>query len=137
LNTHLTRAESDTLAAVDEAAIATTLLELLAIPSVTGTAAESQAQHWLARRLRGLGLDVDLWSMDLPALQGDADFPGFEAPRDEAWGLVGVTGEGDGPTVILQGHVDVVPPGDLARWRAIRSRPGPSAASCMVGARAT
>jgi acetylornithine deacetylase len=116
LNTHLTRAESDTLAAVDEAAIATTLPELLAIPSVTGTAAESQAQHWLARRLRGLGLDVDLWSMDLPALQGDADFPGFEAPRDEAWGLVGVTGEGDGPTVILQGHVDVVPPGDLARW---------------------
>ncbi|MFC0541498.1 ArgE/DapE family deacylase [Kutzneria chonburiensis] len=113
--TTLTSAEAAALAAVDETAIATTLLELLAIPSVTGSAAESEAQHWLACKLRDLGLDVDLWSMNLPALQGDPEFPGFEAPRDEAWGLVGVTGD-DGPTMILQGHVDVVPPGDLGRW---------------------
>ncbi|MEV6610660.1 ArgE/DapE family deacylase [Kutzneria sp. NPDC051319] len=111
-----TPAESAALDAVDEGAIAENLLELLAIPSVTGSAAESEAQHWLAERLRRLGLDVDLWSMDLPALQADPDFPGSEAPRDEAWGLVGVTGD-DGPTLILQGHVDVVPPGDLGRWQ--------------------
>ncbi|QUQ65713.1 acetylornithine deacetylase [Kutzneria sp. CA-103260] len=109
--------ESAALAAIDEQSVATTLLELLAMPSVTGSAAESEAQHWLAHRLRRLGLDVDLWSMDLPALRADPDFPGSEAPRDEAWGLVAATEHGgDGPTVILQGHVDVVPPGDLARW---------------------
>lgn len=109
--------ESAALTAIDEQSVATTLLELLAIPSVTGSAAESEAQHWLAHRLRRLGLDVDLWSMDLPALRADPDFPGSEAPRDEAWGLVATTEHGgDGPTMILQGHVDVVPPGDLARW---------------------
>ena len=52
----------------------------------------------------------------LDALRADPGFPGSEAPRDEAWGLVGTTGGDDGPTLILQGHVDVVPPGDLATW---------------------
>ncbi|CAM5230024.1 ArgE/DapE family deacylase [Streptomyces hirsutus] len=41
----------------------------------------------------------------------------MEVPREEAWGLVGTTPDGgDGPTLILQGHVDVVPPGDLEAW---------------------
>ncbi|MFD9207947.1 ArgE/DapE family deacylase [Streptomyces sioyaensis] len=113
----LSAEESAALAAVDEAAIARTLLELLAIPSVTGSAAESGMQHQLAARLDRLGLDVDLWSLDLPALRAHPGFPGTEAPRDEAWGLVATTSDsGDGPTTILQGHVDVVPPGDLQQW---------------------
>ena len=115
----LTAVEAAALAAVDEADIARTLLELLAVPSITGSAAESELQHLLARRLDALGLDVDLWSMDLPALRADPGFPGTEAPRDEAWGLAAVTpGGDDGPTLILQGHVDVVPPGDRAQWPA-------------------
>ncbi|MET8895076.1 ArgE/DapE family deacylase [Streptomyces albogriseolus] len=109
--------ETAALAAVDAAATARTLMELISVPSVTGSAAESELQHQLAGRLEWLGLDVDLWSMDLPALRADPDFPGTEAPREEAWGLVGTTPDGgDGPTLILQGHVDVVPPGDLAAW---------------------
>jgi acetylornithine deacetylase len=117
MTTTLAAEEVAALAAIDEAAIARTLLQLLALPSVTGSAAESETQHVLARHLEQLGLDVDLWSMDLPALREDPLFPGAEAPRDDAWGLVAVTqGGGDGPTLILQGHVDVVPPGDLAQW---------------------
>lgn len=113
----LSAQEAAALAAVDEAAIARTLLELIAIPSVTGSPAESELQHHLAGRLDRLGLDVDLWSMDLPALLAHPDFPGSEAPRDETWGLVGRTEDGgDGPTMILQGHVDVVPPGDMEQW---------------------
>ncbi|MCX5602952.1 ArgE/DapE family deacylase [Streptomyces phaeochromogenes] len=113
----LSTQEAAALAAVDEEAIARTLLELIAIPSVTGSPAESEAQHHLAGRLNQLGLDVDLWSMDLPALLAHPSFPGAEAPRDEAWGLVGATEDGgDGPTLILQGHVDVVPPGDPEQW---------------------
>ncbi|MFI7500165.1 ArgE/DapE family deacylase [Streptomyces sp. NPDC049687] len=109
--------EAAALAAVDETDAVRTLLELIAIPSVTGSAAESELQHHLAGRLERLGLDVDLWSMDLPALFADPDFPGMEVPREEAWGLVGHTpGGGDGPTLVLQGHVDVVPPGDPAAW---------------------
>jgi acetylornithine deacetylase len=117
----LSAAEAATLTAIDEAAgrVSRTLLDLIAIPSVTGTAAESEIQHHLARHLDRLGLEVDLWSMDLPALRAHPDFPGSEAPREEAWGLVGRTpdsGGGDGPTLVLQGHVDVVPPGDPAAW---------------------
>ncbi|MFJ3495823.1 ArgE/DapE family deacylase [Streptomyces sp. NPDC086091] len=109
--------EAAALAAVDEAAVARTLQELIRIPSVTGSAAESELQHDLAGRLERLGLTVDHWPVDLPALYADPDFPGREAPREEAWGVVGETGDGgDGPTLILQGHVDVVPPGDPAAW---------------------
>ncbi|WP_369243877.1 ArgE/DapE family deacylase [Streptomyces sp. R41] len=113
----LSDVEAAALAAVDEGAIARTLLELLAVPSVTGSAAESELQHNLARHLQRLDLDVDLWSMNVPELRAHPGFPGCEAPREEAWGLVGSTGNGgDGPTLILQGHVDVVPPGDRAQW---------------------
>ncbi|MFF7469161.1 ArgE/DapE family deacylase [Streptomyces sp. NPDC008092] len=114
----LTDQEAAAVGRVDEAAVGRTLLELMAVPSVTGSPAESELQHLLAGRLERFGLDVDLWSMDLPALLADPGFPGLEVARDEAWGLVGRTpGEGDGPTLILQGHVDVVPPGDLAAWQ--------------------
>lgn len=113
----LSSLEATALAAVDETAIGRMLLDLLAVPSVTGSAAESELQHLLADQLRRLGLDTDLWSMDLPELRAASGFPGTEAPRSEAWGLVGHTPSGDdGPTVILQGHVDVVPPGDPAQW---------------------
>jgi acetylornithine deacetylase len=94
------------------------LEDLIAIPSVTGTPAEAEAQHWCARRMEHLGLHTDVWRMDLDALQSDPDFPGTEAAREEIWGCVGTIG-GDGdtaPALILQGHVDVVPPGDLAQW---------------------
>ncbi|MFF7073773.1 ArgE/DapE family deacylase [Streptomyces pseudovenezuelae] len=116
--------EASALAAVDEAVIARLLLELLAVPSVTGSAAESELQHVLARHMERLDLDVDLWSMNLSELRAHPRFPGGEAPRTEAWGLVGGTRpRGDGPSLILQGHVDVVPPGDLARWEGDPFRP--------------
>ena len=94
------------------------LQELLAVPSITGTAAESEAQHRLSRHLDASGLDTDLWQVDLPTTLADPGFPGFEAPRDEAWGLVGTWAgtDPDGPTVVLNGHIDVVPPGDPAAW---------------------
>ncbi len=124
MTANLSTVEASALAAVDEAAIARDLLELLAVPSVTGSAAESELQHVLARHLERLDLDVDLWSMNLKELRAHPRFPGGEAPRTEAWGLVGETRQpGDGPSLILQSHVDVVPPGDLARWESDPFRP--------------
>jgi acetylornithine deacetylase len=95
------------------------LEDLIAIPSVTGTPAESEAQHWCARRMEHLGLATDVWRMDLDALRSDPDFPGTEAAREEIWGCVGTAGglgSDAAPALVLQGHVDVVPPGDLAQW---------------------
>jgi acetylornithine deacetylase len=119
----LSPSETRALNALDTAAMVADLVELVSIPSITGTDAEADAQAWVAGRLGRLGLDVDHWEMDVPALERTAGYPGREAERSQAWGVVGSTPADSsagsaqaGPTLILQGHVDVVPPGDLDRW---------------------
>jgi acetylornithine deacetylase len=112
----LTDAERRALDALDEPALHRSLLDLLAVPSITGSAAETELLHSLAGQAERMGLEVDLWQPDLAELRVDPEFPGTEAERSEIWGLVAGTEQRDGPTVILQGHVDVVPPGDPAAW---------------------
>jgi acetylornithine deacetylase len=91
------------------------LAQLVNIPSTGGSDAEVAAQRWCAATLTGLGLDVDQWRLDLDALRADPDYPGEEVERDEAWGVVGTSGAGT-PALILNGHVDVVPPGEPDAW---------------------
>ena len=106
------------LAFVDERELVRDLVDLVAVPSVSGSDAESDVVHQLAKRLQLLDLDLDLWELDLESLTADPAFPGWEVPRSEAWGLVATGGPaGDRPALVLQGHVDVVPPGDLGQWR--------------------
>jgi acetylornithine deacetylase len=94
------------------------LQQLISVPSITGSAAESEAQHGVGSRLDAMGLDTDIWQIDLPSITADPDFPGLEAARDDAWGVVGSwRGEDpDAATLVLNGHIDVVPPGDPAAW---------------------
>lgn len=109
-------AERRVLDAIDEAELVQTLVELVRVPSVTGTDAESDLQHTVARWFEEAGLEVDRWALDLDELRADPDFPGSEAPRVEGHGVVG-TASGDGePALVLQGHIDVVPVGDIANW---------------------
>ena len=75
---HLSRAEERALAAIDRAGLMSALAELLAVPSISGTDAECDVQHLLAKDLHDLGLDVDLWSMDVAELTGADGFPGAE-----------------------------------------------------------
>jgi len=91
------------------------LAQLVNIPSVGGSDAEIAAQRWCAATLTGLGLEVDQWRLDLDKLRADTDYPGEEVEREEAWGCVGVSSPGT-PALILNGHVDVVPPGDAESW---------------------
>jgi acetylornithine deacetylase len=100
----------------DEAELIATLADLIAIPSIGGTPAEVAIQHRLAERLAWLGLEVDLWPIDLADLQSREDFPGEEVGRTEAWGLVGTYRPAERPLLVLEGHVDVVPTGDLGAW---------------------
>lgn len=112
----LTDAEARVLDAVDEAWALDRLRELVAVPSVGGTPAESEAQHLVAGWLTGLGADTDVWAIDLVAAATAEDAPGQEVVREEAWGVVGTLG-GDGePGLVLCGHSDVVPPGDPELW---------------------
>jgi acetylornithine deacetylase len=120
----LTRAEERALAAIGREAVVETLVDLLAVPSISGSDAECDVQHELAKEVDALGLDVDLWPMDVPALEAAEGFPGTETERAEAWGLVGTRpGDEAVPALVLQGHVDVVPPGDLAHWRTAPFEP--------------
>ena len=94
-----------------------TTSEVVRIPSVSGTDAENDAQADMAKRMAMAGLDVDHWRIDLPSLTAHPDFPGMEVDRSEAWGAVGrLTGSGDGATLMLNGHIDVVPTGDPDAW---------------------
>lgn len=113
----LTDVEAHALSFLDETALVADLVELIRIPSVTGTDAESDLQHRQSTQLAAFGLAVDTWKLDLAALRADPRFPGTEADRVEGYGVVATSGDGDGtPALVLEGHVDVVPLGDLDRW---------------------
>ena len=103
---------------LDVHALTRTLTELVRIPSVGGSDAEVEVQEKAAAVLRDLDTDVDRWDIDLDALAEDPWFPGVEVPRTAAVGVVGVTaGAGEQvPGLVLQGHLDVVPPGDPDGW---------------------
>jgi acetylornithine deacetylase len=114
-----TPTEAAVLDAVDEAAAVDLLCRLVRVPSVGGTAAESEVQALVAAELDGLGCDVDHWALDLEAAATAPDAPGQEVTREEAWGVVGtLPGADDGgdPALVLCGHTDVVPTGDPALW---------------------
>lgn len=100
---------------IDRDALERDLREIIAYPSVGGSDAEVDVQQWCADKLTEVGLDVDHWQLDLNALRSFDDYPGEEVERVEAWGVVGTSGPGE-PALVLNGHVDVVPPGDLASW---------------------
>jgi len=102
-------------AAVDEAALLADLLDLLAIPSVTGD--ESAARDAVAGVMTASGLDVIAWDADPVALAADPDFPGSERPRTTLPLAAGhLRGTRPGPRLLLVGHTDVVPPGERATW---------------------
>jgi acetylornithine deacetylase len=104
------------LDAIDEQALVDDLVGLVEVPSVTGTDAESDLQQRHSTTLSALGYQVDMWELDLGGLAAHPSLPGTEAPRAEGYGVVGVLGPEGVPALVLQGHVDVVPTGDLGSW---------------------
>ena len=95
------------------------LARLVAIPSTGGSAAECEVQHVVAAVLAEDGFDVVVWPLDLAALTEDPEFPGMEVERHEAYGVVAtLSGHAAdlGRSLLVDGHTDVVPPGDLAQW---------------------
>ncbi len=102
----------------DREAMVALLAAMVQEPSVGGSDEENSAQARLATLLGTDGLEVDHWQVPLAETLARPDFPGVEVDRREAWGLVGrLPGVGDGPALMLQGHIDVVPAGPDAAWR--------------------
>jgi len=81
---------------------------------------EAAVSAWLAERLDELGFAVHEWTADAERLADHPSFPDDPADIDVAdrSSVGGVLEFGDpdaGPTVVLNGHVDVVP-ADEGRW---------------------
>ena len=108
--------EASVLRHLDEDALVENLARLVRVPSVAGSEAEYDVQDLCADILRETGQVVDRWEIDLDELSEDPWFPGSEAPRDRGLGVVGTSPGDDTPALILQGHLDVVPPGDPETW---------------------
>ena len=111
----LTDVERRVLDAIDEHTLVSTLVDLIRVPSTTGSDAESELQNSQAAALDQLGMSVDSWKFDLDELRSHPQYPGEETDRTDGYGVVAVTGEGV-PALVLQGHIDVVPEGELEKW---------------------
>ncbi len=91
--------------------------ELVKFPSRYG--AEQTAQDFMAAELRGRGLEVDRWRIDLDDI---SHLPGFSPPVREsysnAYNVVGThrAAARKGRSLILNGHIDVVPEGPADMW---------------------
>lgn len=106
--------EAEVLGAIDESWLLETLSGLIAIPSWQGR--ERGAQEYVATVMDGLGMDVDIWEIDETRLARHPDYA-TEIERRDPLGVVGRARWRDGGrTLVLNGHVDVVPPGDRSRW---------------------
>ena len=105
--------EQRVLDAIDIDGMLAYLCELVAVRSLSGQ--ETPAQEHVAAQMARIGLDVDVWELDFDAL---SQHPAYcvEVDRAHGLGVVGTMGEGNGRSLILNGHVDVVPAGELANW---------------------
>ena len=107
-------AERAALSALDESAVVATLADLVALPSLP--AHEQPMQDRMAELLADAGADVDVFPLDVDALRAHPAFS-TEHERTAPTGVLGAVGEArGGRTLLLNGHTDVVPPGDPGRW---------------------
>jgi acetylornithine deacetylase len=98
-------------------AILKDLTALLSIASMGGSLAEQDAQEFMATLMRDIGLEVHTWHMDLATITAGAQFPGQEVKRGGGLGVLGIwRGTAGSPALLINGHTDVVPPGDLNAW---------------------
>ncbi len=110
----LTDLERAAVAAVDPARILADLVGIVQIASVTGH--EEEVQLEIVRLLEAADIPVERITPTPQEAQADPDWPGAEMPRASLPIVLGRVGRPGGRRVILVGHVDVVPPGDLATW---------------------
>lgn len=115
----LSRELTDRICAAVDAAFEEQLdatAELVEIPSLRKN--EEPAQDYLEEKLRDCGLSIDRWTIDSPELRAH---PGWGRSTVDDNSMTNVVGtyypsEERGKSLILNGHVDVVPEGPAGQW---------------------
>jgi acetylornithine deacetylase len=103
---------------IDEHAAETTafMQKLIQQPSIQGN--EKNAQDIVIQKLNDLGLEVDVWDPSYKELSASSFFVPSRSSYEGSPNVVGVLrGEGGGKSIILNGHIDVVPEGDRTQWK--------------------
>ncbi|MEE9275949.1 MAG: ArgE/DapE family deacylase [bacterium] len=91
------------------------LQKLVRIPSVTGE--EGEIQNFIADRLRGLGLEPDVWESDWEELKKHPEYVPVTRGYEGRPNVVAVIkGTGGGRSLLLNGHTDTVPNGPRDAW---------------------
>lgn len=80
--------------------------------------AEATAQERVAEKLADLGLEIDrIEANDVPGIEDHPEFADTDDSYDGRPNLSArVGGAGEGRSLLLNGHVDVVPEGDADQW---------------------
>ena len=106
------------IAAVDEGFEAQVALtaDLVRFPSVRGD--ERLAQEFMAAQMEKRGLQVDHFRIELDKIRALPGFSPVHVSYDNAYNVVGTRRAADrrGHSLILNGHIDVVPAGPLDMW---------------------
>lgn len=108
--------ELDAAVAATRADTVRMLSELVALPSLLGE--EASAQGWMADTLGTMGLRVDRFDIDEAKLRSHRGWSPSIVSYDGRPNVVGVhlPRESRGRSLILNGHIDVVPVGNAAMW---------------------
>ena len=79
---------------------------------------EAGAQQVVIAKLQELGLEVDVWDPDIEELKRNPFFVSTRTEFTNSPNVVGILrGQGGGRSLILNGHIDVVPEGDVSKWK--------------------
>ena len=90
--------------------------DLVRHPSVRGQ--EHTAQDFLFKSLQSRGLTMDRWQIDVSAIESHPGFSPVDVDYSNAINVVGThrPKQENGQSLILNGHIDVVPVGPLDMW---------------------
>lgn len=80
---------------------------------------EAPAQDFMAAAMRARGLAVDRWQIRVEDIRHLPGFSPVTVSYDNAWNVVGThrpAAQAQGRSLILNGHIDVVPTGPLDMW---------------------
>ena len=96
--TSLTPIEEKVLQCIDEKEVIQFVQELVRIPSINPQ--EKDCADFLAKKMKGCGLDVQMQ----------------EVEKDRPNVIGTLKGSDTGPTLLIEGHTDVVALGDEKKW---------------------
>ena len=99
------------------------LARLVSFPSLRGQ--EAPAQEFMAQFFREEGLEVDQWKIEIQDLESINGYSPQCTDFEDALGVVGIhtPSTTKGNSLILNGHIDVVPTGPLDMWTSPPFKP--------------